>query len=158
MKKINNKGFTLVEVLAIIVILGILITIIAPNVTTLINENKKNSLEKLNTSITSAAKLYISDHKYEIKLTSSTCNANDTIDIDKIGNTDLNPNNQIKIRTLVDEGNISTSSDGNIYNPENKEQKLNLDNSYIIVKYNCKTKDYIYYKDVPNDEVYLEWQ
>jgi len=39
----NNKGFTLVELLAVIVVLGIVLTIAVPGVTKLINKSKKNS-------------------------------------------------------------------------------------------------------------------
>lgn len=52
MKKINKKGFTLVELLAVIVILGVLLLIAVPSVTNIINNSKKKAF-------VSAAKLMI---------------------------------------------------------------------------------------------------
>ena len=41
----NNKGFTLVEILAVVIILGILITIMIPSVTHLLKENEERNYE-----------------------------------------------------------------------------------------------------------------
>ena len=65
---LNNKGFTLVELLAVVVILSILLAFMYPNVNKLINENKEKNYEKLESSIKSAAKMYISDYRYKISV------------------------------------------------------------------------------------------
>lgn len=52
MKKINKKGFTLVELLAVIVILGVLLLIAVPSVNNIINNSKKKAFA-------SAAKLML---------------------------------------------------------------------------------------------------
>ena len=44
MKKLNNKGFTLVELLAVIIILAIVVGVSIPAITNVINDSKNNSL------------------------------------------------------------------------------------------------------------------
>ena len=76
MKGLNNKGFTLVEVLAVIVILSILVAIMVPTTSHLIQMNKESNYENLGKTFKSMAKGYLSDNRYEIVL-SDTCNASD---------------------------------------------------------------------------------
>ena len=42
-KNLNNKGFTLIEVLAVIVILSILMAIMVPSVGNIIQKNRKSN-------------------------------------------------------------------------------------------------------------------
>ena len=61
----NKKGFTLVEVIAVVVIMGILALIVIPNTTRLLNEGKKEQM------ITEAG-ILISKAKYEYKMGNGT--------------------------------------------------------------------------------------
>ena len=62
--KLNNRGFTLVELLATITLIAILTAIITPNVTNLITKNKINSCNSIFDSVENAATNYISDNRY----------------------------------------------------------------------------------------------
>jgi len=158
MSKLNNKGFTLVEVLAVIVILGIIMAIMAPNVSILLEKSKEDNYEHLEKSIVSAAKMYISDYKYKISVVGScpasgsgTLKIKEIIDGDGIDDNNELTDSRISIKKLVNEGNLETDNDGNILNPKDKEQKLNKESSYIEVLYDCDTKGYKY--ETPE----LEW-
>ena len=59
----NNKAFTLVELLAVIAILSVLVLLVLPNITNSVN-NHSNKTDKLVLSmIKDAAKLYVEDNK-----------------------------------------------------------------------------------------------
>lgn len=132
---LNNKGFTLVEILAVVVILGVLMAFMYPNVTRLINKNKAESLEQLKLLIESAAKIYISDYRYNISV-----NGNN---ITKINNRSIT-NNKVLVSYLIEEGALKVTDKGNIHNPQNTNDCLNTDSSYIEVKYNSTLKDFEY--------------
>ena len=157
--KINNKGFTLIELLASIVILSILIAIMVPSVNYLIEKNKNDNYENLKKSIISAAKVYISDNRYNITLDLTAndgefCqNSTDTEDIASI-NVAVLTESKLPIQWLVDNKLLSTNS--KIINPKDKSSKLILSDdtdpdfsipnkwSYVLVEYQCSTKDYTY--------------
>lgn len=61
--KLNNKGFTLVELLAVIVILVTILLIAIPSITSSLERSKTKQLEAKKALIVSAAEIYVSDHK-----------------------------------------------------------------------------------------------
>lgn len=64
-KLLNNKAFTLVELLAIIVILSSLLLIVIPKMTSSIKE-KNNEVDEVTFNlITKAAKLYLDDNSFK---------------------------------------------------------------------------------------------
>lgn len=140
MMKLNYKGFTLVELLAVIAIMGMLAVIMVPTISGVIEENKTNNSANLKNSIKSSARAYISDNRYEIKLDNNSCN-NNTRNIISIDNTPISES-KITVKLLVDKGYLKSNS-GNIINPETNKL-INKGESNIEVKYNCSSKDFEY--------------
>lgn len=56
--KISNRGFTLVELLAVVVILAIIMAIAAPNMTRQIKKEEEENQNILNQKIENASKIY----------------------------------------------------------------------------------------------------
>lgn len=147
MMKLNYKGFTLVELLAVIAIMGMLAVIMVPTISGVIEENKTNNSENLKNSIKSSARAYISDNRYEIKLDDSSCDNNNTNtrDITSIGtgeNLKEITNSNISVLILVSEGYLKSSS-GEIIDPKTNKS-IDKSNSYIKVTYDCSSKDFKY--------------
>ena len=63
MKKINNKGFTLVELLAVVVIMLAISVIAISSITSAIERNKARQNEAKKKAIVSYAELYYEEHK-----------------------------------------------------------------------------------------------
>ena len=66
-KKLNNKGFTLIEVLAVIVILVIIVSIAIPNISASLDRQSCTIMENRAELIESAAQFYVSDNRGTIK-------------------------------------------------------------------------------------------
>ena len=64
----NNKGFTLIELVATIAILSLIAMISFVSITGIISSNKKEQCENLIKSIKSAAKEWVSDNRYSNNL------------------------------------------------------------------------------------------
>ena len=155
--KLNNKGFTLIEILAVVIILSIIITIMVPSSNYLIERNKEDNYKQLEKSIINATKVYLSDNRYNITLDYGLdlCEDGEAEEnISSISGCDL-IDSKILISTLVNNKALTTNKDGNIINPKNNEEILDLDNSYILVKYQCSSKDYTYTLD-ENSLVWIE--
>lgn len=118
MNNINKKGFTLIETLMVIALIGIISLILVPNVIFLINKNKTESCENLKKNIISATKIYVNENKYDLNFA-----CDNTI--------------EIPISTLIEVGKLS----GDIKNPINDED---LTTKKVEVKFNCQTKQFTY--------------
>lgn len=114
----KNKGFTLIELIFVIVILSLLSLILVPTIQNLINKNTENMCDTLNDSIKSAAKEYLVENKYELSI---ICDTTKTI----------------KLKELVDNNYIK----GPIKNPKTKNE-LNLNTEIITYKYDCNKKEF----------------
>lgn len=65
MKKTNNKGFSLIELIIVIAIMAILVAIIAPNLTKYLGKSKKNTDTKNKDEIESTLKTCITDYEMD---------------------------------------------------------------------------------------------
>lgn len=67
MKRLNKKGFTLVELLVVIVILGVIMSIAIPSITSSIERSKDKQKTQIIKLIESAGELYVDKHKNTVK-------------------------------------------------------------------------------------------
>ena len=118
----NKKGFTLVEVLVVLAILAILLLLVVPNMFTIMDKNKEKSCNSLRTNIESAAKLYVTNNKYDLEFTCGSTK-------------------EITLQTLVDSGDLKLE-DNTLTNPLTEEE-IPLTNT-VSVTYDCNTKEFIY--------------
>lgn len=138
--KLNKKGFTLVEVLAVVVILGIIMLIAIPNVNKLIMRNKKENCEAMKKNIINATKNYFSDHRYKVSVKTDECtNTNNQASILKINEIELTENSGFPINEL-ENGYLKTKE--NELKNQVTGEIINTSEAYVTVKYNCKRKDY----------------
>lgn len=61
---LNNKGFTLIELIATIALLAVIAIISFVSINGVVNQSKVNDCESLIMNIKSAAKEYVSDNRY----------------------------------------------------------------------------------------------
>lgn len=64
--KFNSRGFTLVELIVVIAIMGVILILALPQVSKIQSANKAKKYEAYKGSFTSAAKIYIDNHKKDL--------------------------------------------------------------------------------------------
>lgn len=126
----NNKGFTLIEMIMVIAILAMLAVLTTPNVIKMINKNKADNYNSVIDSIVSSCDLYVSDNRYELSF-NNTCS----------GDYEATPNvsTSITLKDLVNSKDISTPIRNECTNEE-----LNYDTIKITITLDCKTKNFSY--------------
>ena len=63
----NNKGFTLVELLAVLVLLSAIMFVVIPSLSSSMERSKKKKLEANKKMLIAAAEMYVSDHRYVLQ-------------------------------------------------------------------------------------------
>jgi len=118
----NRKGFTMIELLMVIVIIAVLSIIMIPNIMTIINKNKENNIKAFENNVISAAKAYISDNKY-----------NYNCDYPNVHHME-----DIYLKVLYEEGYLS-----NVINP-NTNEEVDLERNYVEVNFDCDSRMFFY--------------
>ena len=135
MKKLDNKGFTLVEVIAVVVILSVLSLLIVPSISGLLNRSKDNSYNDLKNSIKLSCEQYINDNRYNINI--GSCNNKGICDV-----------SNVSVSFLVENGYLTpTGTDSNvdyIVNPKDKKSRMDMEYSYVKVTFDKNNKKFIY--------------
>ncbi len=73
MKKLNNKGFTLVELLAVVVILVIIMLVAIPNISSSIERRKIKNETKMKEVIIDASELFVTNKEESISSNLKYC-------------------------------------------------------------------------------------
>lgn len=117
-KKNRRKGFTLVELLAVIVIVAVILLIFIPNIANIVSKFQNNDkVEMLQKSAISAAKDYVSDNYNSLLI---SC-ANETADIN------------ISVNTLINNKYLDNNDD---YKGTHK----------VVVTYDCSKRKFTKYE------------
>ena len=95
---INKRGFTLVELIAVISLLGLLMVTAATSVSKTLTESKNSLLEEQVKSLKDTAITYVTNKKYYFKV------CPDTFNPEKITAKDKNCYRKVSISELVAEG------------------------------------------------------
>lgn len=123
----NKKGFTLIETVMVIAILALLMLILVPNVISLINKNNIKSCQNLEVSIKNAAKVYVTNNKYQLGFNCNTSEKTSTV--------------TISIQNLIDSGDLKLQNN-ELVNPKNNE--VIQPNEIVEVTYDCNKKTFTY--------------
>jgi len=94
----NNKGFTLIELILVISVLSMLALLSTPNIIKLLEKNKADNYNSTIDSIVKATELYISNNRYEL-VYDDKCLPSDS---------EKNINTTIKLQNIIDTKDIKT--------------------------------------------------
>ena len=134
----SKRGFTLVELLAVIVILGILLSISTVAVNNIRKQQDEKNLENQISSVLTGAKSYVADNPsviYDLTTGAKSVNVQKLIDGDYVSIKDLNK---------FDKTSVTIKKCDNETNPENVKLKYSITiNINNINKTYKKTEDLI---------------
>lgn|SRR5574344_409049 len=110
----NNKGFTLIEVLAVVIILGVLASISFPIVKNIINENRKKTFESSLDGIVRSVELYVTNSGITSNRTFSYDDINIKKEHDKFVSGEISyVNGQITLNNFSDGEYCASGTKGN---------------------------------------------
>lgn len=131
----NNNGFTLVELLVTLVLLGIIATISITGVVSVMNNSKNGEYKVLLKNIDTGVKMFYEDCEYGVLSGKDICTNHRSISGD---NTEITYT--IPISALIQYGFLTGNSSGEVINP--KTNKPLNDNCTVTVIYNKSSRKY----------------
>lgn len=134
MRDLDNKGFTLIEILAVVVIIGIIGLIAVPNVLSILNTSKNSTYEILVNDITVAA---IQLHE-EVSIANTKIYRYKNFGKDKEISVSTSENNEKTEKYYTVEVNLQTLVSNGFLTGTNNSDKSTNGNEKIII--NPKTK------------------
>lgn len=124
----DNKGFTLIEVIMVVAIIALLTILFTPNVLGLIDKNNMDSYNSIISSVENAANNYVSNNRYDNSIIKVECSG-----------TEKESTFTITLNTLVSSGTLSKIPE----NPCNKQSDF-VGSNEVTVVFNCDTKRFSY--------------
>lgn len=141
----NNKGFTLIELILVIALLSLIALLATPNAIKMINKNKVDDYNSVIDSVASALDLYVSDNRYNLVF-------NGHCEKENAKYKDGNTGDGISIQTTIS---LSDLTNGNyLTSPINNfctDKSISETENKIVISLNCKTKEFDYSVKPDND-------
>ena len=143
----NNRGFTLIELIVTIALLAIISTISVSVIGNIRSKHNVNTYYELLDNVVSAAKLYVTDNRYNL----SSISGEDSVSCPAATHDNTNPSFSfyISLATLVSNGYLTTDN-GTIKNYDGND--LILSENKVTVTFNCTTKSFDYKIESDNND------
>lgn len=132
----NRRGFTLVELLATLVVLGIIMGIVLVSTTSRFDDTKNKTEEAFVSTIEDAMNIYMNSDGKKLNYTDSVCTINKTHGIAYVYKTRITFDKVINSEYMP-------ISQNDLINPANKDKKCSLGEDIIVDVY--RDSDYVYY-------------
>lgn len=152
MKKINRKGFTLIELIAVIVILSIILIVVTPNLIETYKESKLKSEGLFIKQLTKSVESYVSLYGSEMTFTEEpgTYYKQKTIKTKESCQVDRNEVKVYKSETTIQEIiNKNIIEESEYRNPGNKDTKCKPDAKIEVYR----DSDYVYCFKIKKEEM-----
>lgn len=155
MKRINKKGFTLVELLAVIVVLAILILLAIPAVTAMMDKARKNAFEVEVENVIKVTKSWYASRELESISTNEDCiTVKDLIDLNYLDKKSGGKSEGLDGAVCLIDGKTVVYELSNKYYYDtsyNNDGAKKNDGSKFSDKTNCASKDLNYNKNAASD-------